>query len=85
MDKRTEIKREVKVGQIYREKQLPTWRKYDCDTFVITHINHQSTNVVYKDGTTDYIGKYFIDNDCEFIAEYTTWREAVNSKEFRNE
>ena len=85
MDKRTEIKRDVKVGQIYKEKQLPEWRKYDCDTFVITHTNYQSTDVIYKDGTVDHIGKYFIDNDCEFIIGYSTWQEAVNSKEFKNE
>lgn len=83
MDKGTKIKREIKIGQIYRKKDLPEWRKHECNLFVISHIKYTSCCIIYADGTVDFESKTWIKEDCEFIAEYQTWQEAVNSKEFK--
>lgn len=78
----------IKVGQIYKEKQLPEWRKHDCQIFTIVG-NFRPTGgsfaIIRPDGEVDYVQKCFIECDCELIAEYPTWQEAVNSKEFRDE
>lgn len=74
----------LNIGQIYKERQLPSWRKHDADTFAVTMINRNSVAIIYTDGTTDYGGRGWILEDCDLIAEYPTWQEAVNSKEFNN-
>lgn len=74
----------IKVGQIYKEKRLPSWRKNNADTFVVCNAEY-NISVIYKDGKTDYVGWEWIKEDCELIAEYPTWQQAVNSKEFTNE
>lgn len=72
----------IKAGQIYKEKRLPSWRKNDEDMFVVCNVEY-NISVVYNDGKTDYVGWEWIKEDCELIAEYPTWQEAVNSKEFK--
>ena len=74
----------IKEGQIYREKQMPYWRKNDADIFVVSNA-YYNISVIYKDGKTDVIGWEWIQKDCELVAEYPTWNEAVNSKEFKGE
>lgn len=74
----------IRVGQIYKEKQKPFWRKYDSDVFTISNIDFNKTSIIYDDGITDYVGIEWITGDCELIAEYPTWQIAVNSKEFNN-
>ena len=67
----------IKVGQIYKEedgKRFVTTRKIeDTDMF----------EIIYEDGRTNNHSIAWI-ADCEFIAEYPTWKEAVNSKEFND-
>jgi hypothetical protein len=74
----------IKVGQVYREKRLTFWRKNNADTFVVCNAEY-NISVVYNDGKTDYVGWEWIKEDCELLAEYPTWQEAVNSKEFSND
>ena len=74
----------IKVGQIYKEKRLPSWRKNNADTFVVCNAEY-NISVIYQDGKTDYVGWEWIKEDCELIAEYQTWQQAVNSKEFTND
>ena len=72
----------IKVGQIYKEKELPYWRKHECNIFVISLIDFTAC-IIYKDGTVERgIGIKWIKEYCTFITEYPTWHEAVNSKEF---
>ena len=75
----------IKVGQIYKEKELPYWRKHESNIFVISSIDFTAC-IIYKDGTVDRgVGTKWIKEDCKLIVEYPTWQEAVNSKEFRDE
>lgn len=73
----------IKEGQIYTEKKLPNWRKHASDTFVVTNA-YYNISVIYRDGKTDVVGWEWIRDDCKLIAEYPTWQQAVNSKEFNN-
>lgn len=71
----------IKVGQIW---------SIDGNAFVITKINNfinigKRFDCIYKDGTTDDWGKIYTETYGELIAEYPTWQEAVNSKEFKGE
>lgn len=69
----------VKVGQIYRHKYFSNIK------IVITQENLGGFNIVYTDGSLQKSVK--VDEfDCSWIfeAEYPTWQEAVNSKEFNN-
>lgn len=66
-----------KVGQIYQ--------MYNKDIyFVVTKVlsNHSRVYIIYKDGKTDFLGNGWIER-CDLIAEYPTWREAVNSEYFQ--
>lgn len=75
----------IKVGQIYKEKELPYWRKHESNVFVISSIDY-TASIIYKDGTVYRgVGIKWIEKDCELIAEYPTWQQAVISKEFTNE
>lgn len=72
----------IKVGQVYKQR--------DYDTFVVTYINKSKlVSMIYTDGSLrlDFTNTLhrFIQDYCEFIAEYPTWQEAVNSKEFKGE
>ena len=72
----------IKVGQIYKEKELPYLRKHESNIFVISSIDFTAC-IIYKDGTVYRgIGIKWIKEDCKLITEYPTWQEAVNSKEF---
>lgn len=65
----------VKVGQIYFSKIL-------AGKIVITWVanDHSGYHMIRDDG---FMFRGCIDRDDEPIAEYSTWQEAVNSKEFR--
>lgn len=72
----------IKVGQIY---------KHNNSVLVVTFVNlsfvsRKQVQLINKNGfTLSWIyakaQKYLLD----LIAEYPTWQEAVNSKEFNNE
>ena len=63
----------IKVGQIYKE--------VNNEIYVISRIADKDCFVIYNDGyTACYEIKFIYDT---LIAEYPTWQEAVNSKEFK--
>ena len=68
----------IKVGQIYEVTYLG-------GKVVVTWIRADKTNfyVVRNDGY--FFQSIDIDKYWKLIAEYPTWQEAVNSKEFNNE
>lgn len=67
----------IKVGQIYKSNLTFAIR-------VITFIDDSEVSLIHPDG---YVERWSIDNiantNWEFIAEYPTWQEAVNSKKFK--
>ena len=72
-------RRIIKVGQIYKDSGK--------DLLVITAIDpHKSKyDVIFNNGETYYTTKWQdFETYCEFVTEYPTWQEAVNSKEFKN-
>ena len=72
----------IKVGQI--------WKQENGEVFIVTFVEKHDEDAfgIYKDGYTasfsirENWASSFIFN--ELIAEYPTWQEAVNSKEFKN-
>ena len=67
----------IKVGQIYRNKYFPNIK------IVITQENLAGFNIIYTDGSVKKSVKVDeFDGSWIFKAEYPTWQEAVNSKEF---
>lgn len=70
----------IKVGQIYKQK--------NNEILVVTQIQDGDVFIIYDDG---YSVSYPIGEDSnlfifdKLIAEYPTWQEAVNSKEFNDE
>ena len=76
----------IKAGQVYKDKNIPYWRINKPSVFVITQ-NRDPTStlfpIILTDGSIEFCGGRYIEEDCDLIAEYPTWQEAVNSKEFR--
>ena len=70
----------IRVGEI---------REREGFKFVISKIYGTSFGdrafIVYDDGYTESIEAKFLENNSTLIAEYPTWQEAVNSKEFKND
>ena len=69
----------IKVGQIYKK---PSGPKY-----IITYMGTYNIYLLYNDGySMEYSLSSMKNNyDDKLIAEYPTWQEAVNSKEFEEE
>lgn len=68
----------IKVGQIFED--------VDNFRFVITLYSPIDIYIIYNNGScSNFIRKDFNSLDYKFIKEYSTWQEAVNSKEFRDE
>jgi hypothetical protein len=69
----------IKVGQIYKSNFTFAIR-------VITFIDDSEVSLIHPDG---YVDRWSFDDiantNWELIAEYPTWQEAVNSKEFKGE
>ena len=67
----------IKVGQIYKERGTPS-------IWAITRCFSRGCSMINQDGevTCGYIPYYFWEK-LELIAEYPTWQEAINSKEFK--
>ena len=67
----------IKVGQIY---DIP----YLGGKVVITWIRDDRSEFYYirQDG---FFFKGNSEHQCNFVAEYPTWQEAVNSKEFNDD
>ena len=65
----------IRAGQIFKDK-------YDF-RFVITLYSPVDIYIIYNNGSCcNFSTKDFDYLDYKFIAEYPTWQEAVNSKEF---
>ena len=64
----------IKVGQIYKEQE---------DIFVITFADTSGNYHAIKNSGKVFGGAGL--NKKDIIAEYPTWQEAVNSKEFNGE
>ena len=83
-----EVKRWVKVEQIYdRCKNVDTLRGKVCVTNIYTYEDN-SIEVDYIINTGicfSHDDKYFLKLHRKLIAEYPTWQEAVNSKEFKDD
>lgn len=78
----------IKQGQIYKEKNPPQWRKHEGSIFaIIKDVNPtgRMCGIIYKNGTAEDVGERWINADCELVAEYPTWQEAVSSNEFNCE
>lgn len=77
----------IKVGQVYKcKQQLPD------GIYVVTKKNYKSCgrypqyDVIRQDGVVwDLLPETYFEKYMELIAEYPTWQEAVNSKEFRDD
>lgn len=74
-EKSDKEKEAAKAGRIYKSRS---------DIYVVTFNDGFDICVIHNDG--------FTEDECledfnlgELIAEYPTWREAVNSKEFKGE
>ena len=76
----------IKVGQIWQNPQNKT------DTIAITSIDKRAGrkqsdwlfSYIWNDGETVCADDdFFIKRSRKLIAEYPTWQEAVNSKEFK--
>ena len=68
---------EIKVGQIYKSNLTFAIR-------VITFIDDSEVSIIHPDGYVDRWSFDEINSSWELVAEYQTWKEAVNSKEFNN-
>ena len=68
----------IKVGQIYK---TPSGSRY-----IITYMGMYNIYLLYNSGySMDYsLSSMKKNHDDKLIAEYPTWQEAVNSKEFNN-
>lgn len=79
--------KEIKVGQIWYDRIFGT-------TFTVVfvpderdiRIYQDKVNVIHRNGCVGFLKI----NDirwkiCQLVAEYKTWNDAVNSKEFKNE
>jgi hypothetical protein len=77
----------IKVGQIY--KVNVDYTKYNT-VFIITRIENETIYFVSNIGYAIGRDTILLENDIKdkyikLIAEYPTWQEAVNSKEFKGE
>ena len=67
----------IKVGQIYKPKNN------EDAIFVVTRAETVGYYIIWDDGSANYHD--INEEKIELIAEYPTWQEAVNSKEFKGE
>ena len=78
----------IKVGQIYKDcnDRIYIITKKHSDIIVSKNKITCKYNVILQDGEVyDDFTEDEVLNSLELIAEYPTWNEAVNSKEFNNE
>ena len=66
----------IKIGQIYRN--------YATDTIYVISNMINGISIIFSDGSCGRTPKTNI-SEAVLLAEYPTWQEAVNSKEFNNE
>lgn len=64
----------IKVGQIYKTKK---------SLIVITRVKDCHVSFVNHKGYAETTPALLVKSELKLIAEYPTWQEAVNSKEFK--
>lgn len=84
---RNRRKEVIKVGQIWDKNKSDTFKgkvcvtniyKYENGTLEVDYITNSGICFSHDD-------EYFLKLNRKCIAEYPTWQEAVNSKEFKGE
>ena len=78
----------IKVGQIRKPKKEYWKTTYDSELkIVISKIEEDDyCDIIYEDGgVCNSAPIVFVEDKTELVAEYPTWQEAVNSKEFKGE
>lgn len=69
----------VKIGQIYKNKYMEKIKT------VITRKSLAGFSMLFQDGSMQKgCGELYIKSRWQLVAEYPTWQEAVNSKEFNS-
>lgn len=78
---------EVKVGQIRKPTKEFKDDPLGNTKIVISKIEDDCwCSIIFEDGgVTENSPDFIIEKKTELIAEYPTWQEAVNSKEFKGE
>lgn len=68
----------IKVGQVYKTES--------GSRYIITYMGTYNIYLLYDDGyCVEYsLSDMYNNYNYKLIAEYPTWQEAVNSKEFRD-
>lgn len=69
----------IKVGQIYKTKRGNIWCVIKVD---LLKSPMSFVYLIESGGFTDEMMKKKVEEELSLIAEYPTWQEAVNSKEF---
>lgn len=70
----------VKPGQIYESKLMEKIK------IVITRKSLAGFGMLFQDGSMRKgVDELYIKSRWKLVAEYPTWQDAVNSKEFRND
>lgn len=74
----------IKVGQIWDKNIENTLRGKVCVTYIYCYSNGRvKVDYITKGGICfSHDDEYFLKLNRKCIAEYPTWQEAVNSKEF---
>ena len=67
----------IKVGQVREDI-------YGLYVIIYYRIEESLYSVIYQDGAVKIWTGFSVEDD-KLIAEYPTWQEALNSKEFNNE
>lgn len=67
----------IRVGQIYFQRKIEK-------LLVITYVDDEDCSWITSEGKVCTDKQKWIEYSCILKAEYPTWQEAVNSKEFRN-
>ena len=73
----------IKVGQIYK---LPISKS----SVIVTNIENKKDKqfdwiyFITEEGLQERLWRKTVEETLELLAEYPTWQEAVNSKEFNN-
>ena len=75
----------IKVGQIY---ELPISKGRVIVTLIENNKKDKRYDFIHfinNDGFQECLWRKSVEETLKLIAEYPTWQEAVNSKEFRRE
>lgn len=74
---------DIRVGQVYEIY----FDSRNWSVIAITNIEDGIMSMINPEGGTDLmeVDEFLYDTETKLIAEYPTWQEAINSKEFKND